>query len=98
MLVPSMGGDSVNNTELRRRNGGGGIPGFANGIRYVSQDNVLALLHKGERVTPAREVSSRSYNSNLYVENMIMGGGMDAAGLAARMAAAQQRQMSGYGS
>ena len=98
VLVPSLGGDSVNNTELRRRNGGGGIPGFANGIRYVSQDNVLALLHKGERVTPAREVSSRSYNSNLYVENMIMGGGMDAAGLAARMAAAQQRQMSGYGS
>ena len=98
VLVPTMDGESVNNTDKRLRNFRNGIPGFANGIRYVSQDNVLALLHKGERVTPAREVSSRSYNSNLYVENMIMGGGMDAAGLAARMAAAQQRQMSGYGS
>ena len=71
---------------------------FANGIRYVSQDNTLALLHKGERVTPAREVNSRNYNSNLYVENMIMGGGTDARGLADEMAAAQRRQASGYGS
>ena len=70
----------------------------ANGLWSVPFDGYLARLHKGERVMPAREVSSRSYNSNLYVESMYMNGGTDAAGLAAAMAAAQRRQMSGYGS
>jgi len=70
----------------------------ANGIWYVPYDGYLAELHRGERVMPAREVQSRSYNSNLYVESMIMNNGTDAAGLASAMAAAQQRQMSGFGS
>ena len=76
---------------------GDGTP-HANGLAYVPYDNYLARLHKGERVMPAREVTSRSYNSNLYVESMIMNNGTDAAGLAAAMAAAQRRTMSGYGS
>ena len=70
----------------------------ANGIWSVPYDGYLATLHRGERVVPAREVQSRSYNSNLYVESMIMNNGTDAAGLAAAMAAAQRRTMSGYGS
>jgi hypothetical protein len=70
----------------------------ANGIWSVPYDGYLAQLHRGERVVPAREVQSRSYNSNLYVESMYMSSGMDAAGLASAMAAAQRRQMSGYGS
>ena len=70
----------------------------ANGIWSVPYDGYLAELHRGERVVPAREVQSRSYNSNLYVESMIMNNGTDAAGLAAAMAAAQRRTMSGYGS
>ena len=96
VYVQPVAGDIVNNTDKSRRNGS--FPLFANGIQYVYQDNMLALLHKGERVTPAREVNSRNYNSNLYVEKMIMGGGTDARGLADEMAAAQRRQASGYGS
>ena len=72
-------------------------PGYANGIAYVPNKR-LAWLHPGETVTPARAVESRSFNSNLYVERMIMNNGTDAAGLASAMAAAQRRTMSGYGS
>ena len=75
-----------------------GFGSHANGLPFVPYDGYLAQLHKGERVVPAREVQSRSYNSNLYVESMIMNNGTDAAGLASAMAAAQQRTMVGFGS
>jgi len=75
------------------------LPGFANGLPYVPFDGYAAVLHKGERVVPAREAgSSRNFSSNLYVESMYMNSGTDAEGLAAAMAAAQRRTMSGYGS
>ena len=70
----------------------------ANGLPYVPYDGYLAELHRGEMVVPAREVASRNYSSNLYVESMIMNNGTDAKGLAAAMAAAQRRTMAGYGS
>jgi hypothetical protein len=73
------------------------IPGFANGLPYVPRDGIY-MLHKGETVNPSREVTSRNYSSNLYVEKMIMNNGTDAQGLAERMAAEQQRTMSGFGS
>ena len=77
---------------------GEGIP-KANGIWSVPFDGYTAVLHKNERVVPAREVAaSRSYSSNLYVESMYMNNGQDAEGLAAAMAAAQRRTMSGFGS
>ena len=77
----------------------GSIPGRANGMPFVPFDGYPALLHKGERVVPAREVSNtRNFSSNLYVESMYMNNGQDADGLAAAMAAAQRRTMSGYGS
>ena len=69
----------------------------ANGIWNVPSDNYLAFLHAGERVVPAREVSNRSYNSNLYVEKMIMNNNQDAEGLAGAMAARQRRTMRGFG-
>ena len=75
-----------------------GIGFNANGLPFVPYDNYPALLHKGERVIPARAVNNRSYSSNLYVERMIMNNGTDAEGLAERMAAAQRREMSSLGS
>ena len=75
------------------------LPGHANGLFSVPFDGYTAVLHKDERIVPAREVAaSRNYNSNLYVESMYMNNGTDAAGLAAAMAAAQRRTMRGYGS
>lgn len=83
------------------KGGGGGGPimsvlGYANGLPYVPSDG-LYRLHRGERVTPARE-AGRSFSSNLYVENMNMNGGLSADALAASIAARNQRMMSGYGS
>ena len=71
----------------------------ANGIWSIPFDGYHAVLHKGERVVPAREVgSSRNFSSNLYVESMYMNNGTDAEGLAAAIAAANRRTMRGYGS
>ena len=75
-----------------------GGQGKANGMWAVPYDGYLARLHKNERVVPAREVASRSYSSNLYVEQMIMNNGTDADGLAAAMAAKQRQTMTGFGS
>jgi hypothetical protein len=74
------------------------LPGFANGTWSVLYDGMLARLHKGERVMPAREVQSRNFSSNLYVENMNMSGGMTADALAAAIASRNSRIMAGYGS
>ena len=97
VYVEPIVGDPVNNTDKRRRNGLSGIPGYANGIQFVP-DTRLAWLHPGETVTPARQVTSRNYSSNLYVEKMIMNNGTDARGLADEIAAAQRRQAGGFGS
>lgn len=76
-----------------------GVDGsHANGIWAVPRDNYLALLHKNERVIPARQMTSRNFTSNMYIENMTMNNGQDADGLAARVAAENRRIMSGYGS
>ena len=97
VYVEPIVGDPVNNTDKRRRNGLSGIPGYANGIQFVP-DTRLAWLHPGETVTPARQVTSRNYSSNLYIEKMIMNNGTDARGLADEIAAAQRRQAGGFGS
>lgn len=74
------------------------IPGHANGLWAVPFDGYLAMLHKDERVIPARQATSRNFTSNMYIENMTMNNGQDADGLAARVAAENRRIMSGYGS
>ena len=79
------------------RDGGGGGHGFANGIPWVP-DTMLAWLHPGERVLTARENRSYTANSNLYIENMNMGGGMDARALADAMSAQNRRISAGFGS
>lgn len=87
--------------EIKMPYGGGGVNMprlYANGISYVPFDGVHAILHKGERVMPAREVGSRSFSSNLYVESMYMSGGMDADALGAAIAERNRRVMSGFGS
>ena len=71
--------------------------GKANGMFSVPWDGYPAILHKGERIL-SRAMASRNYNSNLYVENMNMGGGMDAQALAAAMAAQNRRISAGFGS
>ena len=95
-LVPSMGGESVNKTQQRRRNANSPF-GFANGLPMTPFDGWY-FLHQGEKVSPAREVESRNFSSNMYVEKMIMNNGQDAEGLAGRIAAENQRVMSGFGS
>lgn len=72
----------------------------ANGLFSVPFDGYRAVLHKGEQITPAREVAAanRSFSSNLYVESMYMNNNTDVNGLAARVAAENRRIMSGYGS
>ena len=97
-VIPTMAGYVIGGGGY----GGSGRPAMrmerANGLPYVPFDGYPAILHKGERVVPAREVSSRSYNSNLYVEKMYMSNGQDAEGLSARMAEAQRRKMKSLGS
>ena len=70
----------------------------ANGLPFVPFDGYIAALHRGERVVPAREEAAHNFSSNLYVESMYMNNGMDANGLAASIAAENQRIMRGHGS
>jgi hypothetical protein len=86
--------------------GGGGAGGgmdtvmamHANGIPFVPRDGYLAILHRGERVLTAGDNRHYTANSNLYIENMNMGGGMDAQALAAAMSAQNRRISAGFGS
>lgn len=73
-------------------------PGFANGLPFVPWDGYIAQLHRGERVLTAAQNRNYTANSNLYVENMNMSGGMDAQALAAAMSAQNRRISAGFGS
>ena len=70
----------------------------ANGLPFVPWDGYIAQLHRGERVLTAAQNRNYTANSNLYVENMNMSGGMDAQALAAAMSAQNRRISAGFGS
>ena len=75
-----------------------GWGGHANGLAFVPSDGYLAILHRGERVLTASQNRNYTANSNLYIENMHMGGGMDAQALAEAMSAQNRRISAGFGS
>jgi len=74
------------------------FPQFANGLKYVPYDGYIAALHRGERIVPANQ--NRNYNvyNNTYFDRTTVSGGVDADGLAARIATAQKRALSAVGS
>ena len=76
-----------------------GIDGeHANGLPFVPYDGYIAALHRGERVLPASQNKSTNIYNNTYFDRTQVSGGVDADGLAARIAAAQQRALSAVGS
>lgn len=99
VIIPGVVQVTGDPTYSRRTPGMQGIiPGHANGLWAVPYDGYLARLHKDEQIIPARQMTSRNFTSNMYIENMTMNNGQDADGLAARVAAENQRIMSGFGS
>lgn len=96
--IPGLGGSGEMQNLMTEPGNSRPFRTHANGIWSVPYDGYLSVLHKNEQVVPAREVNSRSFSSNLYVENMNMGGGMDADALAAAIASRNRRLMAGYGS
>ena len=77
---------------------GGDVDGqHANGLPFVPFDGYIAALHRGERVLTANQNRSYTTNSNVYFDHVNVGGGVDADGLAARIAERTRRAMSGFG-
>ena len=77
---------------------GGVVDGqHANGLPFVPFDGYIAALHRGERIVPANQNRSYTTNSNVYFDHVNVGGGVDADGLAARIAERTRRAMSGFG-
>lgn len=86
-LTDSPGGSGTNEEQAK-----------VNGFWSVPYDGYIAQLHRGEQVVSAREVASRNFSSNLYIENNYMNRDMDADALANAIASRNRRMMSGYGS
>ena len=76
-----------------------GIDGSnANGLPFVPYDGYISLLHKGERIVPANQNKNYNVYNNTYFDRTQVSGGVDADGLAARIATAQKRALSAVGS
>ena len=69
----------------------------ANGLPFVPFDGYIAALHRGERIVPANQNKSYTNTSNIYFDHVNVNNGIDADGLAARIAEQNRRVMAGYG-
>lgn len=76
-----------------------GIDGSnANGLPFVPYNGHISLLQKGERIVPANQNKNYNVYNNTYFDRTQVSGGVDADGLAARIATAQKRALSAVGS
>ena len=69
----------------------------ANGLPFVPFDGYIAALHKGERVVPASQNKNYNNTSNVYFDHVNVNNGIDADGLAARIAEHNRRTLAGFG-
>ena len=96
VLVPAMGGSTG-----RIRTPAGWVSpdgNHANGLPYVPFDGYMAMLHRGERVMPARENKSYTYNSNTYFGSVNLNNGLEVDSLADAIARRNAKTRRGYGS
>lgn len=75
-----------------------GFGSHANGLPYVPFDGYMAMLHRGERVMPARDNKSYTYNSNTYFGNVNLNNGMEIEALSESIARQNRKTQRGYGS
>ena len=69
----------------------------ANGLPFVPFDGYIAALHRGERVVPASQNKSYTNTSNVYFDHVNVNNGIDADGLAARIAEHNRHTLAGFG-
>lgn len=69
-----------------------------NGIPFVPFDGYIASLHRGERVMPARDNKSYTYNSNTYFGNVNLNNGMEIEALSESIARQNRKTQRGFGS
>ena len=69
----------------------------ANGLPFVPFDGYIAALHKGERVVPANQNKNYNNTSNVYFDHVNVNGGIDADGLAAKIAERTKHTLAGFG-
>jgi len=74
-----------------------GTMSHANGLPFVPFDGYIAALHKGERVVPASQNKNYNNTSNVYFDHVNVNNGIDADGLAARIAENNRRTLAGFG-
>ncbi len=74
-----------------------GTRSYANGLPFVPFDGYIAALHKGERVVPANQNKSYTNTSNVYFDHVNVNGGIDADGLAAKIAERTKHTLAGFG-